>query len=170
MAQVNSMGKPGYITTPSAEWFPDKTVGFSFAYIPGKYTADILGSGDTPAGINQMNLYSLRAQLLSFIEVDLSIANRPQMKERIGVGDRQLDLRFHLFREKKFFPSVVLGWTPPGSVSPVLAHDYLVITKNLFTRLGRFQMSLGYGSPYINQKKGAGSGGIWSSFEINEKI
>ena len=168
-AQVNSMGKPGYITTPSAEWFPDKSVGFSFAYIPGEYTADILGSGETPAGINQMNLYSLRAQVLSFVELDLTIANRPQMKERIGVGDRQLDLRFHLFREKKYLPSIVLGWTPPGSVSPVLAHDYLVITKNIFTRLGSFQVSLGYGSPYIIMRENNSEDNIWRSLQVKRK-
>lgn len=163
------MGKPGYITTPSAEWFPDNTLGLSFAYIPASYTADILGSGNVPEDINQMNLYSLRAQLLSFVEIDLSIANRPQMKERIGVGDRQLDLRFHLFREKKFLPSIVVGWTPPGSRSPVLEHDYLVATKNIISAVGRFQLSLGYGSPLIFWRDKDNDNRFWESLQLRKK-
>ncbi|WP_243735804.1 YjbH domain-containing protein [Christiangramia sabulilitoris] len=142
------MGKPGYINTPSAEWMEQKPVGFSFAHLPGAYS--MFGNE-----LTTVNFYNARAAFTSFFEVNLSVAHRPARAEinRLGVGDRQLDFRFRILKEKKYTPSIVLGWTPPGSAAPYLAHDYLVLTKNFETSIGKLQISSGYGSPYVFIKK-----------------
>lgn len=162
MGQVNFLGKPGYIATPSAEWNDDRPLGLSFSYLPDEYSIF-----NTAGDRNIVHFYNARGTFTSFMEVNLSIAHRPLMSEKIGVGDRQLDFRFRLLRERKYLPAIVLGWTPPGSVSPVLAHDYLVATKNINTGFGKFSISGGYGSPYIIKRK---NGGDALDLEILKKI
>jgi len=155
-AQINIMGKPGYMITPSADWLEGQPLGFTFSYIPSEYSKNILFTPRITTENTPLNFYNVRATLTSFFEVNLSIAYRPEINNKIGVGDRQLDFRFRLLKEKEFWPSIVLGWTPPGSDSPVLAHDYLVATKHLNTTFGNFSTSLGYGSPYVFSKKRTG--------------
>lgn len=162
------MGKPGYITTPSAAWFEDTDLGFSFAYIARDYTEDILASGTVAPALNKLNLYSVRASITKFFDVNLSIAYRPEIKKRIGVGDRQLDFRFRIFKETQIRPTLVLGITPPGSVSPVMGHDYLVATKHFPTIAGRFEVSIGYGSPFLISGNSLG-GNFLKSLRLRKK-
>jgi hypothetical protein len=163
------MGKPGYITLPSAEWFDNKPLGLAMAYVPKEYSSDILGSASTPEDLNTINMFSVRAGLTSFMDVNLSIAYRPLLKQRIGIGDRQFDFRFRLLKEKNNLPSIVLGWTPPGSRSPVLAHDYLVVTKNFGSGIGIFQLTAGYGSPYILWRDKEDDNNFWKSMKLKLK-
>lgn len=151
-AQVNIMGKPGYMTTPSADWMEGKPLGFTFSYLPEEYSGNILYTPRITTAQTPLTFYNVRADLTSFFEVNLSIAYRPELSNKIGVGDRQLDFRFRLLKEKKYWPAIVLGWTPPGSASPVLASDYLVATKHFASSIGVFSTSLGYGSPYVFSK------------------
>ena len=162
-SQVNIMGKPGYINTPSAAWIEGRPLGFSFSYLPGAYS--MFGKEK-----KEVNFYNVRADLTTFMEVNLSIAYRPARAEmnNLGVGDRQLDFRFRLLKEKKYWPAVVLGWTPPGSAAPYLAHDYLVITKTFHSNIGKFQLSTGYGSPYVFIKKQ--HAGSFLDFKIEKKV
>lgn len=162
MGQVNFLGKPGYIATPSAEWMEERPLGLSFSYLPDEYSIF-----NTPGDRNIVHFYNARMTFASFMEMNVSIAHRPLMSDKIGVGDRQLDFRFRLIKEKKYFPAIVLGWTPPGSVSPVMAHDYVVATKNFYTGFGRISLSGGYGSPYIIKRK---SGGDALDLEVMKKI
>ncbi|MDT0647455.1 YjbH domain-containing protein [Zunongwangia sp. F260] len=167
-SQVNFLGKPGLMTIPSAKWEADKPLGLSFSYFPREYSNNILLTQDSSPGGNDLNFYSARASLTAFMEVGMSISYRPSLAEQIGIGDRHLDLRFKLMEEKEFFPALVLGWTPPGSVSPALAHDYLVATKNFNTTLGLFQVTAGFGSPYVFLKNDANEG-IRDFFKIERK-
>src|SRR5690606_16732697 len=92
-AQVNILGKPGYMATPSAAW-EEKPLGLSFAYLPREYSIF-----NSPGNRNTVNFYNARLGFASFMEVGISVANRPLMSDQIGVGDRQLDFRFRLFKE-----------------------------------------------------------------------
>ena len=161
-SQVNFLGKPGYMATPSATW-GEQPLGLSFAYLPNEYSIF-----NSPGDRNIVHFYNARVRFTSFMEVNLSIAHRPLMSEAIGVGDRQLDLRFRLLRETDVLPAIVLGWTPPGSVSPIMAHDYLVATKNFNYSFGRLSLSAGYGSPYIiKRQKGSDA---FMELELLKKI
>jgi hypothetical protein len=165
---VNFLGKPGHLTIPSAEWETKKPLGASFSYVPREYTSGMFFS-NAAVERNTLHLYNIRVGLTSFMDVNLSIARRPLLPDKIGIGDRQLDFRFRLFQETLFRPSIVLGITPPGSVSPVLSHDYLVVTKNINTSIGTFRITGGYGSPYLIIKKKSVGHNFWQELQIEEK-
>lgn len=148
------MGKPGAINTPSAEWLDETPLGFSLANLPGDYSMFSRETGDN------VIFYNARINLTSFFAANVSIAYRAEKAEqnKLGIGDRQLDLKFRVIKEKDFLPAVVVGWTPPGSAAPYLSHDYIVLTKNIKASLGNIRLSAGYGSPYVfRRKKDSGS-------------
>ena len=166
--QINFLGKPGVMTTPSASWEEDRQLGISFSYIPREYSGTIMQTRTVPLEKNTLNFYNARVTITSFMEAYLSVAYRPLIAEKIGVGDRQLDFRFRLLKEKKYLPSLVLGWTPPGSVSPVMAHDYLAATKNIKSSVGNFRITTGYGSPWVFPKN-RDYKGVWDYLRVEEK-
>jgi hypothetical protein len=144
LAQVNIMGKQGFINTPSAIWLEERPISFSMANLPGEYS-------QFKNELTDVYFYNARASLTSFFEINLTIAHRPERAKNntLGIGDRHLDFRFCLIKERKYFPALVLGLTPPGSAAPFLSHDYLVITKTINSGIGMFTLSTGYGSPYV---------------------
>ncbi|MFC6859770.1 YjbH domain-containing protein [Zunongwangia atlantica] len=164
-AQNNFLGKPGYMTIPTADWRDGHELGFSYAFIPGEYSDDTFSPGAQEADVD---VYSVRVALTSFMEVNFGVFYRSEIADEIGVGDRQLDFRFRLLKESEYLPTIVLGWTPPGSRSPVISHDYLVATKNIKSSIGKFQLSLGYGSPYV-LVRGGDDNNFWKSLSFEEK-
>lgn len=164
--QVNIFGKPGVISTPTAEWNEEKPLSLSFAYMPEEYSHQILEEAAV-AG-QSFRFFNARINLTSFMDIGLTIGYRPEIAERMGIGDRQMDVRFRLLKETASRPSIVLGWTPPGSASPILAHDYLVLTKSFDTRAGDLTVSAGYGSPYVFWKN-PDHDNIWDYFNIEKK-
>ena len=164
-AQNNFLGKPGYMTIPTADWKDGRELGFSYGYIPEQYSSDVFIVGE-PA---RVDVYSVRVALTSFMEVNFGIFYRPDLPDEIGVGDRQLDLRFRLLKEKKYWPAIVLGLSPPGSRAPFMSHDYLVATKNLNSKFGKFQVSLGYGSPYVLYRNAGEDNEFWKSLRFIKK-
>jgi hypothetical protein len=158
------MGKPGYINTPSAEWFKGRPLGFSFSYVPEEYS--LFKNKNTP---NTVNFYNVRAAFTSFMEVNLSLAYRPQLSDRIGVGDRQFDFRFRLIKEQEYLPAVVVGWTPPGTRLPILSHDYIVATKNFHTSYGKIHFSIGYGSNLVFTRNGLDDNTFWKSLKLENR-
>lgn len=163
--QNNFLGKPGYMTIPTADWKDGRELGFSYGYIPEDYSPDIFIVGN-PA---RVDVYSVRVALTSFMEVNFGLFYRPDLPDEIGVGDRQLDFRFRLMREKEYWPSIVLGWSPPGSRAPFMSHDYLVATKNFNSNFGKFQVSLGYGSPYVLYRDAGADNEFWKSLRFIKK-
>jgi hypothetical protein len=148
-SQVNIMGKPGYMVTPSAAWIDGKSLGISHSYFPKKYSKTILNHSYTSEDGNNLSFYNIRFDLTSYINVNLNIIRSSNADNKIGIGERHLDLRIRVLKEKKYQPSVVIGLTAPGSVAPYLAHDYIVFTKNIKTSVGVFNISGGYGTPFV---------------------
>lgn len=161
-AQVNFLGKPGYMTSPSASWNEEKRLGLSFGYIPRVYSKDINPGANTPILLNTLNFYNVRAGLTRFMEVNFTVTYRPSLRDRIGIGDRQVDFRFRLKEENKYWPSIVLAITPPGSNAPFMSQDYLVLTKNIALKSWMLQFTAGYGSPYMIKKNRTGDGPKYS--------
>jgi len=161
--QINFLGKPGVMTTPSASWEEDRQLGFSFSYVPREYSGEVMGKNG-----NTLHFYNARIGISSFMEAGINIAYRP-LFQRTGIGDRHLDFRFRFLQESNYFPSIVLGWTPPGSAAPVMSHDYLVATKNIDVGVGRFTLTVGYGSPYVFPRN-INNIGIWDILKVEDKI
>ncbi|MBD8490054.1 YjbH domain-containing protein [Echinicola sp. CAU 1574] len=152
-AQVNLMGKPGLMTIPSGAWFGERELGFSFGYVPQEYGYSINAQPIDPVTTNTLNFYNVRAGLTKWMDVNFTICYRPKRKESVGIGDRQLDVRFRLHKETEKWPGIVIGITPPGSEAPDLGHDYLALTKSFETKIGKLSFTGGYGSPYILVKQ-----------------
>ncbi|MFV8226333.1 YjbH domain-containing protein, partial [Christiangramia aquimixticola] len=148
LSQVNIMGKPGYINTPTAGWFEDRPVGLTFAFMPGDYS-------QFKNELTDVYFYNLRGSFTSFFEVNFTIAHRPVRAKlnNLGIGDRHLDIRFRLLKETETRPGIVLGLTPPGSAAPYLSHDYLVLTKRISIGSGVMELTSGYGSPFVFIKR-----------------
>lgn len=165
--QVNVMGKPGHIMTPSAYWQEGKHLGVSFAYVPTSYAINrFMGTLD-----HAENIYSVRLALTDFLEVNLNITRIPAISHRIGIGDRHLDVRIKLLKEKKVLPALSLILSPPGSIAPHISHDVLVASKKFDMRsAGDIAITGGYGLPfYIGRASKNSGGGIWNRYPIIKK-
>jgi hypothetical protein len=142
--QVNVLGKPGHIMTPSAKWNTDRQLGIGISYIPREYAINyFMGKYDTEL------IYGVRVGLTDFLEFNLNITYLPNV-ERIGIGDRHADIRLRVLKEEGVIPGLVLILSPPGSVSDFLGHNVLVATKSIkFPLLGGLDVTGGYSLPYI---------------------
>jgi len=148
VGQINFLGKPGVMTTPSASWEEEEQLGLSFSYIPSENSRDVFNFRNS-LDRSDLNFYNLRIGLTTFLEIGLSLGHRPDLPRSGGIGERHLDFRLKILNERKFWPSIVVGITPPGSVAPVIAHDFLVATKNFKTNVGNINVTTGYGSPFV---------------------
>lgn len=143
-AQVNIMGKPGLMFIPDASFETDQ-FGLSFSHLPESYAINYFMFGFYPE-----NYYSARAGILPFLEVNLTITRLAGMADRIGIGDRHLDFRLHLLKEKDQMPSIVLILSPPFGNANFIDHYALVMSKNYnLTGPWKFSPTIGYGLPYF---------------------
>ncbi len=166
-AQVNILGKPGHVMTPSAYWKEEKHFGMSFAYIPSPYAINaFMGTLD-----HSENIYSFRAALTDFLEVNLNITRIPALADSIGIGDRHLDIRLKLLKEKELLPALSVIISPPGSVAPHISHDVLVASKSFeMGSLGNLALTAGYGLPFYFGRVSKNSGsGIWDRLSVARK-
>lgn len=139
-AQVNVLGKPGQVLTPSAQWDTLRQVGVTFAFIPDSYAINNF----IKVHRGPEHIYGVRLPITGFLEVNLNFTRKPKIPDRIGVGDRHIDIRVHLLKEKTVLPSLVLVLTPPEGVSTYLAQDLIVATKNVdLGDAGRIRVSGG---------------------------
>ena len=153
--QRNVVGKPGQVMTPSAQWDTLRQVGVSFGYIPENYSINNFMTRH----IGPEHIYGISLPITRFLEVNLNFTRKPEMK-RIGVGDRHIDLRIQLLKERIFLPSVVLIVTPPEGYSTYLSQDLLVATKNIsLGNAGKIRLSGGYSSPYFYRTRVRDSAG-----------
>ena len=143
-AQVNIQGKPGLMFIPDASFEKDQ-FGLSFSNVPEAYAINYFMFGFYPE-----NYISVRAGILPFLEVNFTITRLEGMADRIGIGDRHLDMRLHLLKEKEQFPSIVLILYPPFGSANYIDHNALTMSKT-YTLTGPWQFSptLGYGLPYF---------------------
>lgn len=165
-AQVNVMGKPGHIMTPSAYWDEGKHLGMSFAHIPAPYAVNnFMGTLD-----HVENIYSVRVALTDFLEVNFNITRIPALSDKIGVGDRHLDIRIKLLEEKQVWPALSLILSPPGSRASYISHDVLVASKQFKTDFaGKVSLTAGYGLPFFLKSESDSAGTIWDKYPLTRK-
>lgn len=144
-AQVNVLGKPGYIMTPNARWEQESEIILSFSYIPQAYAINyFMGAYHTE------NIYGVGVGLTDFMEVYLNITRVEERAADIGVGDRHLGFRFRLLSEKKHRISAVLIVSAPLGTNQFLNHDALILEKTgeLSPTL-HFRLTGGYALPFV---------------------
>jgi hypothetical protein len=150
-AQINVLGKPGYILTPSSSWNnkePQAIIGL--AYIPREYAVKpFYGS------YYEELMVHATVDLTSFLRITFNLTYLPEIPDRMGIGDRHVDISLRLWKERKILPSLTLILTPPVGVSDPLSYNAIVSSKE-FEWDGRKQVeiSAGYGLTikYLNSK------------------
>ena len=145
IGQINLSGKPGLIYTPSAVETEDGLFRFGYNYNPIRYA--LRGRNRNPERIIYANV-----TILPRLEINinfLQMINTSTRKVKEGLGDRQLDLRYLILKEKKNRPSLAVVLTTPFTIDGAMLTHALVATKNVTIRKDfNFELSVGYGSPY----------------------
>jgi hypothetical protein len=146
-AQINLSGKPGLIYIPSAVETPDGTFRLGYNYNPKEYA--LRYPYKNPERVIYANLTLLNRLDVNFNFLQL-IRTDQNKKIRQGLGDRQLDLRYLLFKEKKFRPAIALVMSSPFTIDAAMLTHTLVATKNLLINEQlSVDVSAGYGSPWF---------------------
>ncbi|EKB47905.1 hypothetical protein B879_03493 [Cecembia lonarensis LW9] len=150
--QVNVLGRPGHVMTPSADWTDENNFGLNVSYLPENHAINFF-MGDYFREI----IYGFRLGFTDFLELNFNITYLPD-RDRIGIGDRHADVRLRILKENEKFPALVLILTPPGSAANFLSHNALVATKHFDVGIGDFSFTLGYSLPYMFEvSRGIGS-------------
>lgn len=151
-AQSNISGKAGLIYTPVARMSTDGTMAVGFHYFPSNYGFN--SDNSNPGRVLSMNL-----TVLPRFDININVLqlfSTAQHPVKLGLGDRQLDFRYLLLKEKKNWPALAVIISTPTSISPTLLTHALFATKN-FPVGPRINMELtaGYGSPFHVYRKGS---------------
>lgn len=145
-AQVNVVGKPGAVLSPSAEWDSLHSLAFTFSYIPQAHAINNF----MPQRRYTENIYSVSVPLTDFIRVNFNLTRLPEIPDRIGIGDRHMDVSFRLLKESELLPSLVLVISPSLGVANFMSQDLLVASKGRdLGHFGRVVGSVGYALPYM---------------------
>lgn len=167
-AQINISGKPGIIYTPNAVESPDGQFRFGYNYNPIKYA--LRGRGKNPERIIYANV-----TILKRLEINVNLLQMIDSKYRNvkeALGDRQLDLRYLILKEKKSLPSLALVITTPFTIDGAMLTHALVTTKNFdLSPALKLETSIGYGSPYYLYRdvKNLDNSGMLSGFAWQKK-
>ncbi|WP_090331450.1 YjbH domain-containing protein [Dyadobacter koreensis] len=164
-AQLNITGKPGLIYVPSASFNPDGTFIFGGNYNPKKYSF-------RRNNRNSENTYFINLTLLKRFEIGLNLTRSNGVGKISGVGDRQLDIKYQLFKEKTIMPSIAIILSAPFSINNSFTTNALMATKSLkISEQLVADVSLGYGSPYyiLRDESEKSNSNIFANMKLKEK-
>lgn len=145
-AQMNLSGKSGLIYIPDAREVKDGTLSFGYVYNPVNYALRTKGK-------NSEDIFFANFVVLPRLDISLTflrLRSTPEKRIKQGLGDRQLDFRYLILKEKKNVPSVALVLSTPFTIDAALLTHALVATKRfeLSQNVG-IEATVGYGSPYF---------------------
>lgn len=150
VGQVNLSGKPGLLFTPSAVETEEGLFRFGYNYNPIDYA--LRGRHKNPERILYANI-----TILPRLEVNINFLqkiNTSTSKVKEALGDRQLDLRYLILKEKKNRPSLAVVLTTPFTIDGAMLTHALIATKNVAVHKDmNLEISAGYGSPYYLYRK-----------------
>lgn len=92
-------------------------------------------------------------------------------KERDGIGDRQLDLRYQILKETDRKPSLALIISSPFTIDAALQTHVLVATKTFKKHNISIRPSIGLGSPYYlyRDENNLNNGNVFSELTFQKK-
>ncbi len=167
-AQVNVSGKPGLIFTPNAVQVEDGLFRFGYHYNPTSYALRRRNRNPERilyASVNLLNRLEISATLLQVISTD-------QYKVNEAIGDRQLDIRYLVLKEKPKRPSLALVLTTPFTINGAMLSHALVATKNFTLHQNlKLELNAGFGSPYYlyRDEDNLSNSNMLSSFKWQKK-
>jgi len=166
-AQMNVSGKPGLLFVPSAVESKPGSFIFGLAYNPVDYSF-------RRNGYNSENTYFINLTILPRLDINLNLMrmNGELRKQDKGIGDRQLDIKYLILREKKYQPSMAILVSAPFGIDNSFTTNALVLTKTLslspkFTA----EVTAGIGSPYYFQRDDSekSNSNIFGNLELKNK-
>lgn len=144
-SQNNLTGKPGLVYSPHPFVTDDSrfvsTVTFTPAdqsvnFFISEYSDEVMVSGFLP--------------LNDRLFLNFNLTYLPELADRVGIGDRHLDLSWLVVKEKGgWLPSLMLTVTAPLGQSSFLSQDLLVVGKSMALGSGSLSLSVGYASPFF---------------------
>ena len=140
-AQVNFMGKPGMGIIPKPDdGLSEKKIWLGYSRLPQLYAKNNFMNR-----LSDENYFFLGFNATEWLRIN-AVLTRPERIERIGIGDRHLDLQFRLLKETETLPNVSLTVTPFIGGSNFMEHNSLMISKTLaLTTKLKFEPVVGYG-------------------------
>ncbi|MPR32142.1 YjbH domain-containing protein [Salmonirosea aquatica] len=166
--QVNLSGKPGLLYVPTADSTAEGTLRFGVNYNPIDYALST--TGRNAEAIAYVNL-----TILPRLDVNISVLkaiSRPEFPVIKDVGDRQLDFRYLLLKERRLRPAVAVVMSSPFTVDAAMLTQVVVATKT-FNLRGDWQalITVGLGSPYFvyRDAKVTANAHAFSSFKWQKK-
>ncbi len=141
-AQVNVLGKQGYLMTPASRWDNQKRdVVLGMAYIPEHFAINYF----MKKPYRELMVHG-DIEVFDFLRVGINLTYLPEIPQRVGVGDRHIDFSLRVWKEKKWRPSLMLILTPPAGLSDYLNHNAVVMSKTIsWNSMDRFEFSIGFG-------------------------
>lgn len=143
---MNLSGKSGLLYIPDAVEIPDGTFRLGYNYNPVHY--GLRAKNKNPERILFANLAVIPRLDISLSLLQIISTNKNRVKE--ALGDRQLDIRYLLIKEKQKWPSVAIALSTPFTIDAAMLTQVIVATKHLKIndRLSA-EATIGYGSPYF---------------------
>lgn len=153
-------GTTGLLNIPSANMQEDGTFMAGANFLPIALTP--------PTWDYNTGNYYLNITFLPFMEISYRLTLlKPEGYDVITNQDRSLSVRFRVVKEKRYFPSLVIGNNDIFSSAEGFSTDrnfsnfYMVATKNVVHGNNRFSTTLGYAPGIFKNKELSGIfGGI----------
>jgi hypothetical protein len=166
-SQMNISGKPGLLYVPSAVETKDGSFIFGYAYNPSKYAF-------RKNGIHSESTYFINLTILPRLDVNVNLMrmNGDIAEKDKGIGDRQLDLKYLILKEKKYQPAMAIYISAPFGIDNSFTTNALVLTKTfqLSPKLSA-ELTAGIGSPYYFQREESekSNSNIFNDLELKNK-
>jgi len=144
-------GIPGYVRIPTAYFNDDRTLYFGASFLPSNYLSYSNHKYDAIAIYTSLTF-------ISFLEVDFRVTRMLNFPEsRNYTVDRMPSIRLRIVKEKKWYPSIVIGVHDfLSSINTGAARrfgaSYLVCTKSFqIKQLSlNIENTIGYGTDWLN--------------------
>lgn len=167
-AQINLSGKTGLIYTPNALESTDGNFRIGYNYNPIKYA--LRKRGNNPERIIYANLTILKRLEINANLVQVISTETHKVKE--AIGDRQLDLKYLILKEKAKQPSLAVILTTPFTIDGAMLTHALVATKHFQIQKNlKIETNLGFGSPYylFRNESNLKNNNMFSNFKWQKK-
>ena len=152
IAQSSLTGHSGLLMIPTAEIIENGTIAFGIGHLPKKYA--IMHPGKV-----WENSYYATIGFLPFLELTYAFTvPNLNVRER-GYGDRKIIIRGQILKEKKYFPSIVLGLHDPNIFKDVgrsnlFTATYFVVSKNIkLSKKLKLGLHSGYGVDWFESSR-----------------
>lgn len=165
--QMNISGKPGLIFIPTAVETKSGSFTFGYVYNPIDYSFRLNRRYSE-------STYFINLAIIPRFEVNLNLMrmNGNIPTEQRGIGDRQLDFKYLILKEKKYQPSLAVLVSAPFGIDNSFTTNALVATKTLkISDKLSTEFTAGYGSPYYfkRDKSEKDNYNIFKDLELKNK-